>query len=59
MNLLLQWFTHERGTYISIYALALLGSNFLAPILSGFINDGQSWGWVLVGHSLIISTAKI
>ena len=43
-----QYFTHERGTYIAVYALFLAGSNFLAPILSGFINDGQGWKWVLV-----------
>ncbi|VUC25730.1 unnamed protein product [Clonostachys rosea] len=41
------WFTHERGTYISFYALFVAGSNFLAPIISGFINDGQGWQWVL------------
>ncbi|KAF2090790.1 MFS general substrate transporter [Saccharata proteae CBS 121410] len=41
------YFTHERGTYIGLYALLLAGSNFLAPIFAGFINDGQGWRWVL------------
>ncbi|KAK5216424.1 hypothetical protein LTR72_010598 [Exophiala xenobiotica] len=41
------YFTHERGTYMGVYALFLAGSNFLAPIFSGFINDGQGWQWVL------------
>ncbi|CAI6097655.1 unnamed protein product [Clonostachys chloroleuca] len=41
------YFTHERGTYVGFYALFLVGSNFLAPIMSGFINDGQGWAWVL------------
>ncbi len=41
------YFTHERGTYMALYALFLAGSNFLAPILAGFINDGQGWRWVL------------
>ncbi|OHW96485.1 major facilitator superfamily transporter [Colletotrichum incanum] len=41
------WFTHERGTYMGFYALFLVGSNFLAPVIAGFINDGQGWEWVL------------
>ncbi|KAF2141709.1 uncharacterized protein K452DRAFT_228429 [Aplosporella prunicola CBS 121167] len=41
------YFTHERGRYIGLYALLLAGSNYLAPVLGGFINDGQSWEWVL------------
>jgi len=41
------YFTHERGRYIAVYALFLAGSNFFAPIIAGFINDGQGWQWVL------------
>ncbi|KAK0376111.1 hypothetical protein CLIM01_06531 [Colletotrichum limetticola] len=41
------WFTHERGTYMGFYALFLVGSNFLAPVIAGFVNDGQGWEWVL------------
>ncbi|KIX02991.1 uncharacterized protein Z518_06541 [Rhinocladiella mackenziei CBS 650.93] len=41
------YFTHERGTYVGVYALFLAGSNFFAPVISGFINDGQGWEWVL------------
>ncbi|KAF5510266.1 putative MFS-type transporter [Colletotrichum siamense] len=41
------WFTHERGTYMGFYALFLFGSNFLAPVIAGFINDSQGWEWVL------------
>ncbi|PNP76188.1 hypothetical protein FNYG_10477 [Fusarium nygamai] len=41
------YFAHERGTYIAYYALFLGGSNFVAPVISGFINDGQGWEWVL------------
>ncbi|KAH7132309.1 serine/threonine kinase 16 [Dendryphion nanum] len=41
------YFTHERGRYIGLYALLLAGSNFFAPIISGFISDGQGWQWVL------------
>ncbi|RSL87237.1 hypothetical protein CDV31_016287 [Fusarium ambrosium] len=39
------WFTHERGAYLSYYALFLAGSNFLAPVFGGFIDDGQGWQW--------------
>ncbi|KAG4283268.1 hypothetical protein FPRO06_09941 [Fusarium proliferatum] len=41
------YFAHERGTFIAYYALFLAGSNFVAPVISGFINDGQGWEWVL------------
>ncbi|KAI5207719.1 MFS general substrate transporter [Aureobasidium subglaciale] len=41
------WFQHERGKYLGLYALLLAGSNFLAPVLAGFIADGQGWRWVL------------
>ncbi|KAL1310666.1 hypothetical protein AAFC00_000932 [Neodothiora populina] len=41
------YFQHERGTYLGLYALVLAGSNFLAPVFAGFINDGQGWQWVL------------
>ena len=41
------YFQHERGTYIALYALLLAGSNFFAPIISGFIADSQGWQWVL------------
>ncbi|KAF2710562.1 MFS general substrate transporter [Pleomassaria siparia CBS 279.74] len=41
------YFTHERGRYIGLYALLLAGSNYFAPIIAGFINDGQGWKWVL------------
>ncbi len=30
-----------------MYALLLAGSNFFAPIIAGFIADGQGWQWVL------------
>jgi MFS family permease len=42
------YFTHERGRYIALYGLLLAGSNFFAPIIAGFIADGQGWRWVLV-----------
>lgn len=35
---------------MGVYALFLTGSNFVAPLIAGFINDGQGWKWVLVSH---------
>lgn len=29
-----------------LYALMLIGSNFAAPIICGFIEDGAGWQWV-------------
>lgn len=39
------YFTHERGTYMGWYAWTLASSNYLAPVLAGFINDGMGYKW--------------
>ncbi|KAF5548556.1 transporter HOL1 [Fusarium phyllophilum] len=54
------YFAHERGTYVAYYALFLGGSNFVAPVISGFINDGQGWEWVLVNvvNGTVLPSAK-
>lgn len=49
------YFTHERGTYMGLYAFMLAGSNFLAPILAGFINDGQGWEWVMYWCAIFLA----
>ncbi|KAL3425467.1 hypothetical protein PVAG01_02258 [Phlyctema vagabunda] len=41
------YFTHDRGTYMGLYAFMLAGSNYIAPVFAGFINDGQGWQWVM------------
>ncbi|KAL7420325.1 hypothetical protein Q5752_005294 [Cryptotrichosporon argae] len=41
------YFAHERVTYIGLYAMSLFGSNYLAPLVAGFIADGQGWKWVM------------
>ncbi|KAF2234641.1 MFS general substrate transporter [Viridothelium virens] len=53
------YFTHERGSYIAIYALFLAGSNFLAPVLAGFIDDGQGWEWVLYWCAIFCAIAFV
>lgn len=40
------YFVHQRGTYLALYALALVGSNYFAPVICGFINDSQGYRWV-------------
>ncbi|CAD6440025.1 6505ea9c-ed63-4f6a-a8a3-9446c1d57371 [Sclerotinia trifoliorum] len=49
------YFTHERGAYMGLYAFMLTGSNFLAPILAGFINDGQGWRWVMYWCAIFLA----
>ncbi|KAL2831843.1 major facilitator superfamily domain-containing protein [Aspergillus cavernicola] len=40
------YFTHERGTYMGLYAFFLAGSNYFAPVICGFIAEYQGWEWV-------------
>lgn len=46
------WFEHERGRWMSMYAFSLLTSNYIAPLVAGFISDGQGWEWVLYWCSI-------
>ncbi|EFZ02997.2 MFS transporter [Metarhizium robertsii] len=39
------YFTHERGTYMGWYAWVLASSNYFAPVICGFINDGMGYKW--------------
>lgn len=50
------YFSHQRGTYMAVYAVTLYGAGFLGPILGGFINDRQGWKWVQVSRSPIIAS---
>ncbi|KAJ5814800.1 MFS transporter [Penicillium riverlandense] len=49
------YFTHQRGTYMSLYALAVSGSNYFAPVISGFIAQYQSWQWVFYYPSIFMA----
>ncbi|KAM0326725.1 hypothetical protein ACHAQA_006598 [Verticillium albo-atrum] len=53
------FFAHERGTYMSVYAFALFGSNFLAPFFAGFINDGANWHWVMYFGAFVLAACGI
>ncbi|KAI4718775.1 MFS general substrate transporter [Aureobasidium sp. EXF-10727] len=40
------YFVHQRGTYMSVYALAIAGSTYFSPVICGFIARYQGWQWV-------------
>lgn len=53
------YFSHERGTYMGVYAFVLAGSNFFAPIICGFINEKVGYKWVFYIPSIFCGLAFI
>ncbi|KAI6084308.1 putative MFS transporter [Hypoxylon rubiginosum] len=53
------FFAHERATYMGWYAFALAGSNYVAPVISGFINDGVGYGWVFYFQAIFCAATWI
>lgn len=53
------YFAHERGTYLALYALVLVGSNYFAPVICGFINDGQGYRWVFYWPTIFAAVAFV
>ncbi|CAH0046919.1 unnamed protein product [Clonostachys solani] len=53
------YFTHERGTYMGIYALSLAGSNYFAPVICGFIAEYQGWRWVFYWPAIFLAAAFV
>ena len=53
------YFSHERGTYLAVYALALVGSNYFAPVICGWINDGQGYKWVFYWPTIFCAVVRI
>ncbi|CUM65861.1 uncharacterized protein PRCAT00003510001 [Priceomyces carsonii] len=41
------FFEHERATWMGVYAISVFGSNYLAPLVAGFIETGMGWKWVI------------
>jgi MFS family permease len=39
------FFAHERGTRLSLFALALGTGSYLGPAAAGYITEAQSWKW--------------
>ncbi|KAA8911355.1 hypothetical protein TRICI_003840 [Trichomonascus ciferrii] len=42
------FFAHERGAFVGLYMLVLASSNFIAPLIAGFMNN--TYGWQSVQH---------
>lgn len=40
------FFEHERATWLGMYGLSLVTSNFLAPVIAGLITQGVGYKWV-------------
>ncbi|KAF7116253.1 hypothetical protein CNMCM5793_004329 [Aspergillus hiratsukae] len=53
------YFTHERGTYMGLYAFFLAGSNFFAPVICGFIAEYQGWRWVFYWPSIFLAVTIV
>ncbi|KAH8690710.1 putative MFS transporter [Talaromyces proteolyticus] len=53
------YFTHERGTYMGIYAFTLAGSNYFAPVICGFIAEYQGWQWVFYWPCIFLGAVFI
>ncbi|ODV91807.1 hypothetical protein CANCADRAFT_389 [Tortispora caseinolytica NRRL Y-17796] len=53
------WFEHERGTWIGVYGLALITSNFAGPLVAGFIADGMGWPWVIYWCSIFGAVSTV
>ncbi|KAF5861923.1 hypothetical protein ETB97_012322 [Aspergillus alliaceus] len=51
------YFTHERGTYMGLYAFFLAGSNYFAPVICGFIAEYQGWEWVFYWPAVFCAAA--
>lgn len=49
------FFAHERGAYVGGYSMTLAGSNFIAPFISGFMNDAIGWRWVQHWCALLLA----
>ena len=55
----IQYFTHERGSYIGLYACFLARSNYFAPVICGFIAEYHGWQWVFYWPSIFTAIALV
>ncbi|KIX08469.1 uncharacterized protein Z518_03125 [Rhinocladiella mackenziei CBS 650.93] len=53
------FFQHQRGTYMGLYGFALAGSNYIAPVICGFIADYHGWKWVFYYPSMFLGLATV
>lgn len=53
------YFAHERGTYLAWYAWFLTSSNFFAPVITGFINDGIGYEWCFFIQAIFCAVTAV
>jgi MFS family permease len=54
------FFAHDRGFYMGLYAFVLFGSNYLAPLMAGWMTEAMGWRWVThFGSFVLAGTAVI
>ncbi|KAL5001590.1 major facilitator superfamily domain-containing protein [Aspergillus recurvatus] len=53
------YFTHERGTYMGLYAFFLAGSNYFAPVICGFIAEYHGWKWVFYWPAIFCGASMV
>lgn len=52
-------FAHERGSYMSLYVLTLFESNFIAPLIAGWLNDAIGWRWTMNFGAIVAAVAFV
>lgn len=53
------FFAHERGRWISLYVFNVFGSNFLAPIISGWLAEAIGWRWVYWAGAILTAVGFV
>jgi MFS family permease len=53
------FFTHQRGTWMGVYAFTLAGSNYFTPVICGFIAEYQGWQWVFYWPAIFLAVVFV
>ena len=53
------YYTHQRGRYMAVFTMCIVGGVTLAPVIFGFVNDGQGWRWVLFWMGIFAAVAFV
>lgn len=52
-------FAHERGTWMAAYVLVLFESNFIAPLIAGWLNDAIGWRWTMNFGAIVAAVSFV
>jgi len=52
-------FAHERGTWMAAYVLVLFESNFIAPLIAGWLNDAIGWRWTMKFGAIVAAVSFV